>query len=102
MPSTSHPLQFLLVALARWINQQQRDVIDDLQEENRVLREELGTKRLRLTDDQRLCVSNSRQAATGSCTRSRQWETQRTSFRSAGGGVRLSANVIGVWPSNEA
>ena len=32
----SHPLQFLLVALAGWINQQQRDVIAYRQEENRV------------------------------------------------------------------
>src|SRR5262245_17729212 len=38
MPWLSHPLQFVLVALAGWINQQQRDVIDYLQEENRVLR----------------------------------------------------------------
>jgi hypothetical protein len=49
----SHPLQFVLVALAGWINQQQRDVIDYLQEENRVLREQLGARRLRFTDDQR-------------------------------------------------
>ncbi len=35
------------------MNQHQRDVIDDLQEENRVLREQLGSKRLRLNDDQR-------------------------------------------------
>ena len=42
MPSLSHPLQFVLVALAGWVNQQQRDVIDYLQEENRVLREQLG------------------------------------------------------------
>src|SRR5467141_3254189 len=53
MPSLSHPLQFLLVALAGWINQQQRDVIDYLQEENRVLREQIGARRLRFTDDQR-------------------------------------------------
>ena len=53
MPSLSHPLQFLLVALAGWMNQQQRDVIDYLQEENRVLREQLGPRRLRFTDDQR-------------------------------------------------
>src|SRR4029453_26509 len=33
MPCLSHPLQFLLVALAGWVNQQQRDVIDYLQEE---------------------------------------------------------------------
>ena len=53
MPSLSHPLQFLLVALASWINQQQRDVIDYLQEENRVLREQLGARCLSFCDDQR-------------------------------------------------
>ena len=53
MPSLSHPLQFLLVALAGWFNQQQRDVIDYLQEENRVLREQIGARRLWFTDDQR-------------------------------------------------
>ena len=52
-PSLSHQLQFLLVALVGWINRQQRDVIEYLQEENRVLREQLGARRLRLTDDQR-------------------------------------------------
>jgi hypothetical protein len=39
----SHPLRLLLVALAGWINQQQRDVIDYLQAENRVLREQPRT-----------------------------------------------------------
>jgi putative transposase len=53
MPSLSHPLQFVLVALAGWMNQQQRAVIDYLREENRVLREQLGSRRLRFTDDQR-------------------------------------------------
>ena len=46
-------LQFLVVAVAGWINQQQRDVIDYLQEENRVLREQLAPRRLRFTDAQR-------------------------------------------------
>ena len=46
-------LQFLVVAVAGWINQQQRDVIDSLQEENRVRREQLGPGRLRFTDAQR-------------------------------------------------
>ena len=46
-------LQFLVVAVAGWINQQPRDVIDSLQEENRVLREQLGPGRLRFTDAQR-------------------------------------------------
>jgi len=54
MVPVSHPLRFLLVALAGWINQQQRDVIDYLQAENRVLREQLGPRRLRFTDDQRI------------------------------------------------
>ncbi len=47
------PLRFMLVGLAGWINDHQRDVIDYLQEENRVLRDQLGDKRLRLSDDQR-------------------------------------------------
>ena len=46
-------LQFLVVAVAGWINQQQRDVIDSLQKENRVFREQLGPGRLRFTDAQR-------------------------------------------------
>ena len=41
VPLTS-PLRFVLVALAGWMNQQQRDVIDYLQEENRALRAQLG------------------------------------------------------------
>jgi hypothetical protein len=48
-----HPLRLLLVTLAGWINQEQRDVIDYLQEENRVLREQLEPRRLRFTNDQR-------------------------------------------------
>ena len=54
MVPVSHPFQFLLVALAGWIHQQQREVIDYLQGENRVLREQLGPRRLRFTDDQRI------------------------------------------------
>jgi putative transposase len=53
MVPVSHPLRFLLVALAGWIKQQ-REVIDYLQAENRVLREQLGSRRLRFTDDQRI------------------------------------------------
>ena len=54
MAPVSHPFRFLLVALAGWVNQQQREVIDYLQAENRVLREQLGARRLRFTDDQRI------------------------------------------------
>ena len=45
--------QFLLLVLAGWVNRQQQDVIDYLQEENRVLRAGLRGKRLRLSDDER-------------------------------------------------
>jgi hypothetical protein len=43
-------LQFLLAALAGWVNRSQQDVIDSLQAENRILREHLGGRRLRLSD----------------------------------------------------
>jgi hypothetical protein len=40
------PFRLLLISLAGCLNQHQRDVIDYLQEENRVLREQLGNRRL--------------------------------------------------------
>ncbi len=46
-------LRFLLLVFSGWVNRQQGDVIDYLLAENRVLREQLGGRRLRLTDDQR-------------------------------------------------
>ncbi len=46
-------LQFFAFTVAGWINRGQEDVIEYLGEENRVLREQLGGKRLRLTNDQR-------------------------------------------------
>jgi transposase InsO family protein len=46
-------LQFLLIAVAGWIQRGQHNTIEYLVEENRVLREQLGKRRLRLTDDQR-------------------------------------------------
>jgi hypothetical protein len=36
--------------VAGWINSRQLEVIDFLQEENRVLREQLGGRRLRVTE----------------------------------------------------
>jgi len=50
---TAEPLQFLLMVMAGWVNRRQLQVIDYLKEENRVLREQLGGRRLRFTDDQR-------------------------------------------------
>jgi hypothetical protein len=46
-------LHFVLFTLAGWIQSGQQNVNDYLVEENRVLREQLGKRRLRLTDDQR-------------------------------------------------
>jgi len=53
MRRTFDPFRLLLISVARWLGQQQREAIDYLCEENRVLREQLGNKRLRLNDDQR-------------------------------------------------
>ena len=49
----SHALQFLVLTMAGWLNRQQEDLIDYLREENRVLRELLGSGPLRLSDGQR-------------------------------------------------
>ena len=46
-------LQFLMLIFAGWVNRSQQDVIEYLQEENRVLREHLGGKRLSFTEGQR-------------------------------------------------
>lgn len=46
-------IEFLLLALAGCINQQDLRIIEYLLAENRVFREVVGKKRLRLTDDQR-------------------------------------------------
>jgi len=53
MRRTFDPFRLLVVSIAGWLNQQQRDAIDYLREENRVSREQLDDKRLRLNDDQR-------------------------------------------------
>jgi hypothetical protein len=47
------PFSFLVVSVAGWLNQRQQQVIDYLVEENRVLREQIGYRRLRFNDDQR-------------------------------------------------
>jgi hypothetical protein len=46
-------LQLLVMIFSGWVNRSQQDVIEYLQEENRVLREQLGGKPLRFTDQQR-------------------------------------------------
>src|SRR5882757_3781052 len=53
MSGVLDPFRFVLIAVAGWMNQRQLQVIDYLSEENRVQREQLGGRRLRLNDDQR-------------------------------------------------
>lgn len=48
-----HPWIFFLTILAGWINRHQQAMIDYLHEENRILREKIGKKRIILNDDQR-------------------------------------------------
>jgi hypothetical protein len=38
MPKSLDPFRFLLISVAGWMNQQQREAIEYLREENRVLR----------------------------------------------------------------
>ena len=53
MSTVLHPWQILVAAMAGWISRQQDAIIEYLREENRVLKQQLGRRRLRLTDDQR-------------------------------------------------
>ena len=48
------PMGMLLMMLAGWVNRHQQDVIEYLKEENKILREKLGTKRILLNDSQRM------------------------------------------------
>jgi hypothetical protein len=53
MAKSLDPFRFVLLAVAGWMNQRQVQVIEYLREENRVLREQLGDRRIRFTDGQR-------------------------------------------------
>ena len=46
-------LRALLLTAIGWVSREQQRAIEYLIEENRILKEQLGNKRLRLTDDQR-------------------------------------------------
>ena len=53
MTKSLDPFRFLVMAVSGWMNQQHMELIDYLREENRVLREQLGHRRLRFDDDRR-------------------------------------------------
>src|SRR6202022_4429511 len=56
------PLQLLLAIFAGWVNRRQLDVIEYLQEENRVLKERLDGRRIRFTDAERCRLARKAQA----------------------------------------
>ena len=56
------PLQFLLLVFAGWVNRRQVEILEYLREENRILREQLGGRRLRFTDAQRRRLATKGQA----------------------------------------
>jgi hypothetical protein len=53
MRSVLDPFQVVVIAIAGWMNQHQHHVVEYLLEENRVLREQIGSRRMRFNDDQR-------------------------------------------------
>ena|SRR5438876_1129139 len=53
MRSGLDPFSFLVVCVAGWINRREQQVIEYLIEENRVLREQIGKRRMRFSDNQR-------------------------------------------------
>ena len=53
MSKAPQPWQLLSVIVAGMLNNRQQQVIEYLREENRVLREQLGGRRVRLSDAQR-------------------------------------------------
>jgi hypothetical protein len=47
------PAQLMVAILLGWLQREQSDVIDYLREENRILKAQLGPRRLRLTEADR-------------------------------------------------
>src|SRR5438034_10484068 len=53
MRACLNPFSFLVVAIAGWMNQHQQHVVEYLIEEDRGLREQIGNRRMRVTNSQR-------------------------------------------------
>jgi predicted metal-dependent HD superfamily phosphohydrolase len=54
MTSAIQPFHLLVIALAGWVDRHQQAVIDYLNGESRVLKQQLDGQRLRFTDEQRM------------------------------------------------
>ena len=79
------PFRFVLISIAGWMNQQQQQAIEYLREENKVLREQLGGRRLRLTDEQRRRLPPKQKDSAGA-----RWRPSQRSSR-----LKLSLPGIG-------
>src|SRR3989441_11861558 len=53
MHAALDPFSFVVISIAGWMNQHQQHLIEYLIEENRVLREQIGSRRMRFSDNQR-------------------------------------------------
>jgi putative transposase len=53
MVTSLFPLQYLIAVVALWLSRQQQEAIDYLKEENRLLKEKLGNRKLQFTDAER-------------------------------------------------
>jgi len=53
MLSALNPLSFVIASLAGWLSENQQRSIEYLVEENRILREQIGDRKLRFIDNQR-------------------------------------------------
>ena len=53
MRAVLDPFRFVIIAVAGWMNQHQQHAIEYLLEENRILRKQISSRRMRFTDDQR-------------------------------------------------
>jgi len=57
VPATATSFDFVLLTACGWVNRRQLAAIDYLREENQVLRAQLGSKRLNLTDADRRALA---------------------------------------------
>ena len=65
MRSVLDPFQFVVITIAGWMNQHQQQVIEYLLEENRVVREQIGSRRMRFNDEQRRRLAVKAKTLTG-------------------------------------
>lgn len=79
---TTGPLQFLVLLVAGWLQRSQANAIAYLLAENRLLRDRLGDKRLRLSDaDKRLLAEKGRPVGQGALRAIASLATPETIFR---------------------